>query len=213
MRTTRILAGALSAIIALSACGSASGKAATTTTVAPTTTAVTTTTVATTTTTAAPTTTAATITVAPTTTTTAAIDQTAAIKQAILDYESVRYACFQKPSTCDPATYATGRQQASERKFVARINGMKLVGTYRADDPPYYVFKSVLIAADATTATVESCLWDTGVLQTEDGVVFNDDKGSFVETITVVLEQDRWRVESKYGNNSVIGQNICGPRP
>jgi ABC-type amino acid transport substrate-binding protein len=213
MRTTRILAGALSAIIALSACGSASGKAATTTTTATSTAAATTTTVATTTTTAAPTTTAATTTVAPTTTTTAAIDQTAAIKQAILDYESVRQSCLRKPATCDPATYATGQRAQSEKAFIARLIGMNLVMMPSPDDPYYYVFGSVVLSPDLSMATVEYCFWDTDVLQTESGVVFNGDKVPQPDTMTLVVEDGKWRVSKIVNHDPKPGQETCGPRP
>jgi hypothetical protein len=211
MRTTRILTAAMSGLFLLSACGSTAEKAAPTTTLSPTTTPLPTVAATTTTTAPAPTT-AVTTSVAPTTTTTTAVDQIAAIKQAILDYDTVRYACLQKPSTCDPATYATGRRAESDRAFVTRVAGMNLVAKRRTDDPPYYVFNSVVIAPDLATATVEACYWDTDILATEQGVIFNEQNTSNVNTLTVVLEQGRWRLEHTFRRSETIGQNVCGPK-
>jgi hypothetical protein len=214
MRTTRILTAAMSGLFLLSACGSGAERAATTTTLAPTTTPPPTTVAATTTTTAPATTTVvATTSVAPTTTTTAAVDQVAAIKQAILDYDTVRTACLAIPTTCDPATYSTGRRAESERAFIMRIAGMNVVLSRRADDPAYYVFESVTIAADSSTATVEVCFWDSDVLATEAGVIFNGVKASSRDTMTVVREQGAWRLEKTFENSISLGQNMCGPRP
>jgi hypothetical protein len=212
MRTTRILTAAMSGLFLLSACGSTAEKAAPTTTLSPTTTPPTTVAATTTTTAPAPTT-AATTSVAPTTTTTTAVDQIAAIKQAILDYNDQRYLCLQKPTTCDPATYATGRRAESERAFVKRVAGMNLVAKRRSDDPPYFAFTSVEVGPEASTATAEACLWDTDILTTEDGAIFNEDKGTFFTTITLVLDQGLWRVEALFEHGQTIGRNECGARP
>jgi ABC-type transport system substrate-binding protein len=212
MRTTRILTAAMSGLFLLSACGSTAEKAAPTTTLSPTTTPPTTVAATTTTTAPAPTT-AATTSVAPTTTTAAAVDQITAIKQAILDYDTVRTACMQKPASCDPTTYATGRQAASEQEFAARLSGMKVVLKRRADEPSYYEFRSIALSPDGQTATVESCFWDTDILQTESDAIFNGDRGSWVETITVRFDQGTWRVALKFGYGFNPDQNLCGPRP
>jgi hypothetical protein len=212
MPTNRISAAVLSSLFALSACGAAADKAATTTAAAATTTAAPTPTAAATTTTTAPAPAPTTI-ATPTTTTIAAVDQVAAIKQAILDYEVARYLCLQKPATCDPTRYATGRQAASETKFFARLTGMNLVGKRSVDDAAYYTFESVELATDLSSAIVEVCYWDTGTLATEAGAIFNEDNASYLRTITVVLEQSTWRVESVFGHQETIGHNTCGPRP
>jgi hypothetical protein len=211
MPTVRILTAVVTLLV-LANCGNAKPETAETTTstaiVATTTTAATTTTTTAISTTITPPAT----TLAPTTTA-AVIDQTSAVKQAILDYETVRDACLRDPPTCDPATFAVGVQLKAEREFLATTAGMKAYAKTRVDDPSYWVFESVVVESDGRTATVQGCHWDTGILESPGPVIINDERGSFRYTVTLEYNGSRWLIARKaYPRGYVIGVNECGPR-
>jgi hypothetical protein len=213
MRTTYFPALALACILALTACASDKLKAQPTTLPAttvelPTTTAPapTTTTVAATTTIPATTTTAA----EPTPSTTP--DVIAAVKQAVLDYESLRYTCWQDFATCDPATYARGAQLDSERKEVARGLGRNARLRHRLEDPAYWAFESVQIAPDGT-AIATACFWDTDVLEGSGGSIINGFDYSNHDTVTLANFDGSWWVTRLNIDRQVEGINECGARP
>jgi hypothetical protein len=211
MRTTRIFLAIMSAVVLLPACGSSKPKAADTTTTTTSTAAPTTTAAATTTTPlATPTTPAPTTTAATTTTTPVVIDQVAAVKQAILDFDSVRLACLADPATCDPAIFATGPQLEAEREFAAMAVRRKAYVRTRDDDPSYSVFESVVVATDMRSAVVQSCRWDTSILESPGPVIINDERVSFHLTVSLVFEGDKWRVARQDQLSYLAGVNDCG---
>jgi hypothetical protein len=208
MRTTYFPTLTLAGLMLITACSNTPRAIPVTTTATtieqPSTTAV----AAPTTTTTAPSTTT---TNAPSPTTTPP-DVTAAVKQAVLDYEEVRYACMQEPVTCDPTTFARGELVATERSFIDRVIGLRGRSVRRADDPPYWVFGEVTVSPDGQTASVEGCFWETTILAGESGAVINDDNVTYRMTLGLVKEDAIWWLSNKFANSRVPGTNNCGPR-
>jgi hypothetical protein len=209
MRTIRFLT-AVATLLALAGCGGGQSKAAETTTT--TTVVATTTTAAATTTTAAATTTAATTTTTAQTTSSAAPEPTAAIQQAILDYESVRYACLRLPATCDPLTYARGKRVDSERELIDRIVGLHAHARRQEDDVSYWRLRSIEVSADRTSAKVKGCYWSTDIIEIDSGAIFNDEKVSYEQTIDLAIEDGRWWISHIFTDQRTPGANTCGER-
>jgi hypothetical protein len=209
MRTTYFPTLTLTGLLLITACSSTPRAAPVTTTATtieqPSTTAVP---LPTTTTTAAP---ATTTTNAPPPTTPPEV--TAAIKQAVLDYEEVRYACMQEPATCDPTTFARGELVATERSFIDRVVGLRGRSVRRADDPPYWVFGEVTVSPDGQTASVEGCYWATTILAGESGAIINDDNVTYRMTLGLIKDDNTWWLSDKFTNSRVPATNNCGPRP
>jgi ABC-type transport system substrate-binding protein len=212
MRTVRILI-AVATLLALASCGNAKPQAAETTTTAAIVATTTTTAATTTTTTAIPTTiTPPATTIAPTTTA-AAIDQTSAVKQAVLDYETVRLACLADPPTCDPATFSAGAQLEAERGFLETAIGRKAYARPRVEDPSYWVFESIDIASDGRSAILRGCHWSTAILESPGPVIINDDNVSHHDTVSLAHDGTRWLTTRVDSGRYLVGVNDCGPRP
>lgn len=164
--------------------------------------------------TAAPTTT----TQAPTTTTVAATtapaaDPAEAVKQAILDYEAVRFACLQEPAACDPSTYSRGRMLEVERKGAEALAGVDARPVIRDEDPGYWTFQSVELAPDGLTATVNGCRWDSNKLIRRDGLIMNDEKATLFMVVKLLNENGMWFIFEKLTDREVAEVNECGARP
>jgi hypothetical protein len=207
MRTTYLPVLALTGLLVVAACSSTTTKPVPTT--PPTTTVELPTTTSpppATTTTAAPTTT--TIEPPPTT----VPDAIAAIKQAVLDYEDVRYACMQDPATCDASSFARGELLSAEQSFIGRVVGLRGHSTRPGDDAPYWVFGEASISPDGLNASIDGCFWETTVLAGEGGTIINGDKVTYRMTIGLVREADKWWLATKFINRRIPAVNDCGPR-
>jgi hypothetical protein len=208
MRTTYFPALTITGLMLLTACSSTSRAAPVTTTA---------TTIEQPSTTAAPVPTTAT-TVAPATTTTEAPppttppDVTAAIKQAVLDYDAARFACWQEVATCDPTTYTRGAHLESERKQVAIGVARSALVRHRQEDPAYWVFESVEVSP-TDRAIVTGCHWDTDILERLGGGVINAVNFSNHDTVELTLEDGTWWVTRLTINRQAEGIDECGGRP
>src|SRR4051794_25646417 len=138
------------------------------------------------------------------------------VKDAYVGLYDAYWVCLRSPTTCEPTTLTAsiGPARAALTKTVTDlVTGGLFVGP---DDPGYVVVESVKLSGP-TTATVNSCWWDTGVLYGPpaaaggDPVIVNNLQVTSRFQTTMELEGGKWLTSEETRTERTEGENRCPP--
>jgi hypothetical protein len=218
MSRAKTFAGVLTLVL-LASCGSSTKKAAP---AAPPVSAAIVTTAASTTapTTTVPAPTVPVTTLAPTTTTMSLKDLEKVVRQAHQEYWVAARLCIGAPASCDPSPFTAVDSPARARlvESTKALVEKNWIGRRNESDPSVAVIDSIAFNKERTVATLQECLWDTGIAvqpgagPNGEDIIVDDGKGSFDITVTMVLSNGKWLTSDRKQLALHDGVNLCAGR-
>jgi hypothetical protein len=216
MSKFKTFAGALTLVL-LASCGGSAKKAAPTTspvsiatTIGPTTAAPAT----------VPKPTVAPTTVAPTTTTMSLKDLEKVVGAVDIEFWAAVDVCLASPASCDPTvlTAADSPLRARRIETTKAFVEKKWISRRNEGDPGFVIVESVVFNDKRTIATLQECLWDTGIaVQPNAGpngedIIVDESKLSAENTVTLVLSNGQWLLSDRREIARYEGVNKCAGR-
>ncbi len=159
-------------------------------------------------------------TAAATTTTMSLQDLEKVVRQAHDENFADQLRCIAAPASCDPTSFTSPNSaaRASIASYAAALASKKWIGRQNVSDPTVAVVASVVFNESRTVATLKECLWDTGVAvepnagPNGEDVIVDDGKGSFENTVTMVLSDGKWLTSERMQLVLHDGVNLCAGR-